>query len=113
MALGGGRCGRTGPGRDRRPLTAIERRQWLGSPARGASLHHVRAGRLVLGGDEQLAHVHRIELVERAAEVAADLDVAALGVQNGINDSINQAKDHVAGSINDLNIPGVPPVHFN
>ena len=38
---------------------------------------------------------------------------AALGVQNGINDSINQAKDHVAGSINDLNIPGVPPVHFN
>ncbi|MBM7230742.1 hypothetical protein JTP68_09490 [Dietzia cinnamea] len=38
---------------------------------------------------------------------------AALGVQNGINDSINQAKDHVAGSINSLNIPGVPPVHFN
>ena len=38
---------------------------------------------------------------------------AALGVQNGINDSINQAKDHVAGSINNLNIPGVPPVHFN
>lgn len=38
---------------------------------------------------------------------------AALGVQNGINDSINQAKDQVAGSINNLNIPGVPPVHFN
>lgn len=38
---------------------------------------------------------------------------AALGVQNGINDSINQAKDTAAGSINDLNIPGVPPVSFN
>ena len=38
---------------------------------------------------------------------------AAMGVQNGINDSINQTKDHVAGSINNLNIPGVPPVHFN
>ncbi|MBB1030457.1 hypothetical protein G6027_06075, partial [Dietzia sp. SLG310A2-38A2] len=38
---------------------------------------------------------------------------AALGVENGINDSINQAKDAAAGSINNLNIPGVPPVHFN
>ena len=38
---------------------------------------------------------------------------AALGAQNGINDAINQAKDNAAGSINDLNIPGVPPVSFN
>ncbi|NKV32780.1 hypothetical protein GS921_24325 [Rhodococcus hoagii] len=38
---------------------------------------------------------------------------AALGVENGINDSINQAKDATAGSINNLNIPGVPPVSFN
>lgn len=38
---------------------------------------------------------------------------AALGVQNGINDAINQAKDNAAGSINNLNLPGVPPVSFN
>lgn len=38
---------------------------------------------------------------------------AAQGVQNGINDSINQAKDATAGSINNMNLPGVPPVSFN
>lgn len=38
---------------------------------------------------------------------------AATGVQNGINDAINQAKDGAAGSINDLNIPGVPHLSFN
>jgi len=46
---------------------------------------------------------------------------AALGVQNGINDSINQAKDHAAtavnGSVDAINgtglFPAVPHVHFN
>lgn len=38
---------------------------------------------------------------------------AAQGVQNGINDSINQAKDTAAGSVNDLNLPGVPPIVVN
>ncbi|MEH6821762.1 MAG: hypothetical protein V7706_17630 [Dietzia psychralcaliphila] len=38
---------------------------------------------------------------------------ATLGVENGINDSINQAKDAAAGSINNLNIPNLPPVSFN
>lgn len=36
---------------------------------------------------------------------------AATGVQNGINDSINQAKENVAGSINNLHLP-IPPVTF-
>jgi len=38
---------------------------------------------------------------------------ATIGVQNGINDALNQAKDAAAGSINNLNIPGVPHVSFN
>lgn len=37
---------------------------------------------------------------------------AAQGVQNGINDSLNQAKDDAAAAINGLNIPNLPPVHF-
>lgn len=45
-----------------------------------------------------------------AAAVGANQH-AATGVQNGINDSINQAKENVAGSINNLNLP-IPPVHF-
>src|SRR5215471_18219238 len=39
--------------------------------------------RLVLRRREQLAHVHRVEPVLGAAEVAADLDVLALG-QDGV-----------------------------
>ena len=38
---------------------------------------------------------------------------AAVGVQNGITDALNQAKDAAAGSVNDLNIPGVPHISFN
>lgn len=38
---------------------------------------------------------------------------AARGVENGIHDAVNQAKDNAAGSINDLNIPNLPPVSFN
>lgn len=38
---------------------------------------------------------------------------AALGVQNGFNDGLNDLKDAAAGSINGLQLPGVPPVHFN
>lgn len=36
---------------------------------------------------------------------------ANIGVQNGINDALNQAKENAAGSINDLNLP-IPPVTF-
>lgn len=38
---------------------------------------------------------------------------AALGAQNGINHAINQAQANFAGSVNNLNIPGLPTVHFN
>lgn len=38
---------------------------------------------------------------------------AAVGVQNGITDALNQAKDAAAGSVNDLNIPGVPHISIN
>ena len=38
---------------------------------------------------------------------------AMQGVQNGINASINQAKDAAAGSVNGLNLPGVPPIVVN
>lgn len=38
---------------------------------------------------------------------------AAQGVQNGITDSINQAKDNAAGSVNGMNLPGVPPIVIN
>ncbi|MDI6872321.1 MAG: hypothetical protein QME79_13415 [Bacillota bacterium] len=38
---------------------------------------------------------------------------AATGVENAFHDGMNNAKDAAAGSINNLNIPGVPPVHFN
>jgi hypothetical protein len=34
-------------------------------------------------------------------------------VQNGITDALNQAKDAAAGSVNNLNIPGVPHISFN
>lgn len=44
---------------------------------------------------------------------AASNPHAATGVENAINDSMNNAKDSAAGSINDLNIPNLPPVHFN
>lgn len=37
----------------------------------------------------------------------------AVGVHNGYLEFENQAKDSVAGSINDLNIPGVPHIVFN
>lgn len=40
-------------------------------------------------------------------------DHAATGVQNGINEAINQAKDNAVGSINDLQIPGIPPLAIN
>ena len=38
---------------------------------------------------------------------------AAQGIENGFNDAVNNAKDAAAGSINNLNIPNMPPVHFN
>ena len=38
---------------------------------------------------------------------------AALGVSNAFNDALNGAKDAAAGSINGLQLPGVPPVNFN
>lgn len=38
---------------------------------------------------------------------------AATGAQNGINDALNSAKAGFAGSVNNLQIPGVPPLHFN
>lgn len=38
---------------------------------------------------------------------------AAQGVENAFHDTVNGAKDAAAGSINDLNIPDLPPVHFN
>ncbi|KAA0918292.1 hypothetical protein [Dietzia sp. ANT_WB102] len=47
-----------------------------------------------------------------AAAVASNPH-ATQGVQNGIIDTINQAKDAAAGSINDLNLPGVPSIVIN
>ena len=44
---------------------------------------------------------------------AASNPHAMQGIENGINDGMNTAKDQAAGSINDLNIPGVPPIYFN
>lgn len=38
---------------------------------------------------------------------------AAVGVQNGINDALNNAKDGFAGSVNGLQVPGVPHISFN
>ena len=38
---------------------------------------------------------------------------AAQGVENGINDTLNQAKETAASSVNDLNLPGVPPIVVN
>lgn len=70
----------------------------------GTALAGLAGGGAALGGSAALGG--------GAAAVGANPH-AALGVQNGINDSINQAKDAAAGSINNLNIPGVPPVHFN
>ena len=47
-----------------------------------------------------------------AAAVASNPH-AAQGVQNGVIDSLNSAKEAAAGSINDLNLPGVPPIVIN
>jgi len=47
------------------------------------------------------------------AGIVASNPHAALGAQNGINDAVNVAKDNFAGSVNGLQIPGVPPIHFN
>ena len=47
-----------------------------------------------------------------AAAVAGSPHVA-VGVHNGWLEFENQAKDATAGSINDLNIPGVPHIEFN
>ena len=47
-----------------------------------------------------------------AGLIAADPH-AALGAQNGINNAINQAQQSFAGSVNGLNIPGIPQIHFN
>lgn len=38
---------------------------------------------------------------------------AQQGIQNGINDVMNQAKDAAAGSVNGLNLPGVPHIAVN
>ena len=47
-----------------------------------------------------------------AAAVAGNPHTAQ-GVQNGVIDTLNNAKDAAAGSINDLNLPGVPPIVIN
>lgn len=47
-----------------------------------------------------------------AAAVAGSPHVA-VGVHNGWLEFENQAKDATAGSINNLNIPGVPHIVFN
>jgi len=38
---------------------------------------------------------------------------AQVGIQNGINDTLNTAKENFAGSVNGLNIPGAPQITFN
>lgn len=44
---------------------------------------------------------------------AANNPHAATGIENAINDGMNNAKDAAAGSVNGLNIPNLPPVSFN
>ena len=38
---------------------------------------------------------------------------ASQGAQNGIAVAVNQAQEAVAGSVNNLQIPGIPQIHFN
>lgn len=38
---------------------------------------------------------------------------AQVGVQNGVIDTTNRMKDDFAGSVNGLQIPGVPHISFN
>lgn len=70
----------------------------------GTALAGLGAGGAALGGSAALGG--------GAAAVGANPH-AAQGVQNGITDTLNQAKDSAAGSINNLNISGVPPIEFN
>ncbi|MGN7227530.1 hypothetical protein ACTHQW_14435 [Dietzia maris] len=38
---------------------------------------------------------------------------AATGIENAIQYEMNKAKDAAAGSVNNLNLPGVPHISFN
>ncbi|MGN0100199.1 hypothetical protein [Dietzia sp. CH92] len=47
------------------------------------------------------------------AGVVANSPHAATGIENAFHEAMNNAKDTAAGSINNMNIPGVPYITFN